>query len=454
MKKLSLTMVSSIMLVGGLLTVASPSTAATLKKCYYLFPNTPKAVNVPVKQANCTVQPGAGATSGTATFASVLGSNKAGDVDLKTATGVTLATEGSSFVQPFITSLESTGGAAGSFWNPTNAVNFGAYTGQGSGYGRNNVTGGSLNIGFSDQPMTTANNANTVPLNVTATDYTQLPVALGGAVVAYDLGPSLDGLHLSSSVISAIYMGAITKWDDPRIVNLNGGPNKGLGKKLKALPTNYKNIKPLERDSSSGTTFAFTDYLKTANAGVPTGVTAPSGGVMSSSGWTLPTPVNTVHGNSGMASSLSSTIGTIGYLEYSYILVPYNAPIDVAMLQDKAGQWIKPSLASIQNAAVAGGTSITPDNFSIVYLQASKNPKTTPVWPLATYSWAIIKKDQSASPDAGTAAVHFLDWTIHYGQTLARSQGFVPLPFAIQNYGRHQLMKVHNGATVLLTSNN
>ncbi len=453
MKKLTQSMVAVTMMVGGLLTVATPSMATTLKNCYYLFPNTPKAVSLAVKQANCTTAPGVAASSGTATFSSILGNNKHGDRDLSTPTGVTLNFEGSSFVQPLITALDTTGGTAGTFWNPSNAVSFGNYTGQGSTYGRTNVTGGSLNVGFSDQPMTNANNAGTVPLNVTPSDYAQLPVALGGAVVAYDLGPALDGLHLSSAVIAAMYMGTITKWDDARIVNLNGGPTKGLGKKLKALPTQYKTIKPLERSSGSGTTFAFTDYLNTANGGLPTGVTAgPSSGVLDTKGWAAAhfTPVS---GNAGMATALSSTTGTVGYLEYSYLLVPYNAPIDVAMLQDKAGVWIKPSLTSIQNAANAGGNTITPDNFSIVFLQAAKNPKTTPVWPLATYSWAIIKKDQSANATAGTAAVRFLDWLIHYGQTQANSQGFVPLPFAVQNYGRHQLMKVKNGATALLTAN-
>jgi len=452
MKRFTQSMVAVTMLVGGLLTVTSPSMATTLKNCYYLFPNTPKAVAVPVKQASCTAAPGVAATSGSATFGSILGNNKHGDRDLVTASGVTLNFEGSSFVQPLITALDTSGGTAGTFWSPTNTVNFGTYTGQGSTYGRTNVTGGSLNVGFSDQPMTNANSAGTLPSGVVQSDYAQLPVALGGAVVAYDLGPTLNGLHLSSAVVAAIYMGTITKWDDARIVNLNGGPNKGLGKKLKALPTQYKNIKPLERSSPSGTTFAFTDYLNTANGGLPAGVTpGASSGVLDTKHWGA--TFTGVSGNAGMATSLSSVIGTIGYLEYSYLLVPYNAPIDVAMLQDKAGVWIKPTLAAIQNAANAGGTSITPDNFSIVYLQAAKNPKTTPVWPLATYSWAIIKKDQSASADAGTAAVRFLDWLIHYGQTLANSEGFVPLPFPIQNYGRHQLMKVVNGSTVLLTAN-
>lgn len=453
MKKLTQSMVAMTMLVGGALTVASPSMATTLKNCYYLFPNTPKAVSIAVKKASCSTQPGVVATSASATFSSILGNNKASDHDRVTAAGVTLAFEGSSFVQPLISALDTVGGTAGTFWSPTNAVDYGTYTGQGSTYGRNNVTGGALTVGFSDQPMTNANSAGTVPVGVTTSDYAQLPVALGGAVIAYDLGPALDGLHLSAAVISAIYMGTITSWDDARIVNLNGGATKGLGKKLKALPTRFKMIKPLERSSGSGTTFAFTDYLNAANHGLPTGVTAgPSGSVLDTRHWGA-TNFLGVSGNAGMATALSSTIGTIGYLEYSYLLVPYNAPIDVAMLQDKAGQWIKPSLTSIQNAANAGGSSITPDNFSIVFLKAAKNATTTPVWPLATYSWAIIKKDQSANVDAGTAAVRFLDWVIHYGQTQANSQGFVPLPFAVQNYGRHQLMKVVNGASVLLTAN-
>jgi phosphate transport system substrate-binding protein len=149
--------------------------------------------------------------------------------------------------------------------------------------------------------------------------------------------------------------------------------------------------------------------------------------------------------NAAMATDITSTPGAIGYVEYSYLLIPGNAAIQTASLQDAAGAWIQPTLTNIANAAAAAGTKITPDSFSIV------NQSGTNVWPLATYSWAIVAANQTNEAN-GEAIVKYLDWETHYAQgALAKAEGYVPLPAAIAAYSRQQLMKVTSGGAVLLT---
>jgi phosphate transport system substrate-binding protein len=102
-------------------------------------------------------------------------------------------------------------------------------------------------------------------------------------------------------------------------------------------------------------------------------------------------------------------------------------------------------LTNIAAAAAAAGTNITPDSFSIVN-QAGNN-----VWPLATYSWAIVLKNQTDEA-TGEAIVKYLDWETHYAQSaLAKAEGYVPLPAAVAAYSRQQLMNVTSGGAVLLT---
>lgn len=447
MKKMLKSSVAAAVALVGFAGVAAPAfakTSGTKVTCYPLYP-TGKIKGASATSCTVSASTAAGAsalTDNAATFASNIGQNSSLDTDLSIPSGVTVSAEGSSFIQPLVQALQS--GSGTSYWNPNNPVTWSTYAGSGSGAGRTQVTNGTVLVGFSDQPMTTYNNAGTVPSGVTTSDYAQLPAAFGGAVVAYDLGAALNNLKLSASIIAQIYNGSITSWANSAIVNLNGGNTSKIGKALLALPTNAKTIKVLDRSASSGTTFAFVDYLNTANSGLPSGVTAgASGGVMSTRGWGA--SFTGEANNGAMATALTTTPGAIGYVEYSYLLIPGNSAIDTAQLQDQAGAYLKPSVKAIAAAAKAAGTSITPDNFSAVYLPG------TGVWPFATFSWAIIKKDQSGHAAAGEAAVKFLDWMVHYGQTQAAGQGFIALPQAIQNYDRKQLMSVVNGTQPLLT---
>jgi phosphate transport system substrate-binding protein len=444
MKNLFRSLAAVVLAATGLLTVLSgPATATTtttpkLKTvtCYRLVNN--KVQTKKFHNAAGTCPKPWSKRKPTPKPSDLMGSGKPGDSDLQVPSSVSLAINGSSFDAPMVgvTTSGSTAYSAGG------KVTFSSYAAAGSGTGRTSIVNGSVSIGFSDQPMTSS--AGTVPSGANSANYVQVPYILGGAVVAYNLGAGLDNVKLTSNEVAKIYDGQITSWSNPAIVQTNGGPSSSIGKTLQALYTSNASsntIKVIYRGASSGTTYAFTDWLHNSGGSSHN----PSGNVMEGSGNAYKAQnILAAANNAAMATDINSNPGSIGYVEYSYLLIPGNAKIQTAQLQDRIGEWLTPTLASIANAAAAAGTNITPDNFSIVN-QSGKN-----VWPLATHSWAIIAKSQSNAA-VGEAAVKYLDWAMHFAQAkYATAEGYVPLPAAVAAYARKQLMTVTTGSSVLL----
>jgi phosphate transport system substrate-binding protein len=441
MKNLFRSLAAIALAVAGLLAVVSaPASAGTSQKksvlCYRLASNKVQAKRFETKGGVC---PKGWSKHKPKPKAPLQGTNKSGDIDLVVPSSVSLAINGSSFDAPMVgaTTSGSTGFSAGG------KVSFSSYPAAGSGTGRTSIVNGSVAIGFSDQPMTPT--AGTLPTGATESNYVQVPYILGGAVIGYNLGASLNNIKLTSDEIAQIYDGQITQWSSLAIIETNGGLGSTTGKALQALGTSNApsdTIKVIYRGASSGTTYAFTDWLHAAGSTAHT----PSGNVLEGTGniWHA-SNILAAANNAAMATDINATPGAIGYVEYSYLLIPGNAAIQTASLQDAAGAWIQPSLTNIANAAIAAGTKITPDAFSIV------NQPGTNVWPLATYSWAIVLKNQT-NEASGEAVVKYLDWETHYAQgALAKAEGYVPLPAAIAAYSRQQLMTVTSGGAVLLT---
>lgn len=440
MKNLFRSLASIALAVAGLLAVVSaPAGAGTSHKksvlCYRLVSNKVQTKRYVTRGGVC---PNGWSKHKLKPIAPLQGTNKSGDIDLVVPASSTLAINGSSFDAPMIgaTTSGSTGYSAGG------KVSFSSYPAAGSGTGRTAIVNGSVNIGFSDQPMTPT--AATLPTGAVEANFVQVPYILGGAVIGYNLGPSLNNIKLTSDEIAQIYDGQITQWSSLAIIETNGGLGSTTGKALQALGTGNSpsnTIKVIYRGASSGTTYAFTDWLHAAGSTAHT----PSGNVLEGTGniWHA-TNILAATNNAAMATDINANPGAIGYVEYSYLLIPGNAAIQTASLQDAAGDWIQPSLTNIANAAAAAGTKITPDSFSIVYQPG------TNVWPLATYSWAIVAKVQT-NEATGEAVVKYLDWETHYAQgALAKAEGYVPLPAAIAAYARTQLLQVTSGATVLI----
>jgi phosphate transport system substrate-binding protein len=445
MKNLFRSLAAVALAVAGLLAVVSaPASAGTKTKsvvCYRLKSNKVQSKRYETKGGVCPkgwskVKP---KPKSTAPSGGLMGSNKSGDTDLVVPSDVTLAINGSSFDAPMVgaTTSGSTAYSAGG------KVSFSSYPAAGSGTGRTAIVNGSVEIGFSDQPMTPT--AGTLPSGATEANFVQVPYVLGGAVVGYNLGSNLSNIKLTTNEIAKIYDGQITQWSNLAIVNTNGGLSSTTGKALQALYTGNSpadTIKVVYRNASSGTTYAFTDWLHSSGGSSHN----PSGNVMEGSGnaWHASNILGAAN-NAAMASDINANPGAIGYVEYSYLLIPGNAAIQTASLQDREGTWLQPTLANIAAAGVAAGTNITPDSFSIVN-EPGKN-----VWPLATYSWAIVAKNQT-NEAMGEAVVKYLDWETHYGQSaIAKDEGYVPLSSAIEAYARAQLGTVTSGGAVLLT---
>jgi phosphate transport system substrate-binding protein len=445
MKNLFRSLAAVALAVAGLLAVVSaPASAGTTKNksvvCYRLKSNKVQSKRYETKGGVCPKGWSKHKPKPTAASGGLMGSNKSGDTDLVVPSSVSLSINGSSFDAPMVgaTTSGSTAYSAGG------KVSFSSYPAAGSGTGRTAIVNGSVNIGFSDQPMTPS--AATLPSGATEANYVQVPYILGGAVVGYNLGSGLNNIELTTNEIAKIFDGQITQWSNLAIINTNGGLSSTTGKALQALYTGKSpadTIKVIYRSASSGTTYAFTDWLHSSGGSPHT----PSGNVMEGSGnaWHA-SNILAAANNAAMATDINSNPGSIGYVEYSYLLIPGNAAIQTASLQDRDGQWLQPSLTNIANAAASAGTNITPDNFSIV------NQRGANVWPLATYSWAIVAKNQT-NEATGEAVVKYLDWETHYAQgALAKAEGYVPLPTAIAAYARQQLMTVTSGGTVLLTT--
>ena len=398
----------------GLLTVATlPASGATHKvTCYRLVNNKVKSAKFntrcPKPWTKTKPKPKTAVTS-------LQGSNKPGDPDLVVPSNVTLAINGSSFDAPLV-GVTTSGSSA---YTAGGKVSFSSYPAAGSGSGRTGITNGSLNIGFTDVPMTAS--AGTLPSGVTESNYVQVPYLLGGAVVAYNLGAGFDNVKLTAAEVAGIYNGTITQWSDPTIVATNGGASSALGKALATLGTANEpkdTIKVFYRAASSGTTEAFTYFLYQAGN---SGITPSGGSVMEGSGgaWKAKN-IDGVANNAAMAQGIDQTLGGIGYVEYSYLLIPGNSAIQAALLQDKNGQWLSANLTDISNAAAAAGTAVTPDNFAITDEPGSN------VWPFATYSWAVVPLTISSDATC-EASVKYLDWESHYGQSaIGEGRGLCP----------------------------
>jgi phosphate transport system substrate-binding protein len=357
-------------------------------------------------------------TTSTTTTAPPGGTISAGNAaylaaDLKAPAG-TLNASGSTFVQPFFTKAFYTYTSK----NQGLQVN---YQGVGSGAGITAFEAGTVNFAASDVPMAASDLAK-VPAS--AGPVIQVPDILGGVSISYNIPGVTNRLRLDGPTLAGIFDGTITTWNASQITALNPGVS---------LPSNA--IVPVVRADSSGTTYIFSDYLKSANPttwtlGASKTIAWPSSAVQSPK-------------NSGVAASIKSTPYSIGYVELAYAI---QNNFTYASVKNAAGVFVTPTLASVA-ADADQKVNVSPTDFSIV------NEPGAASYPISGYSWAILLQKQT-SATTGAQAVKVLDWTTHTGggQDLAASLSYVALPPAVQNQNRAQLLTV-TGPTgqVLLT---
>jgi phosphate transport system substrate-binding protein len=267
------------------------------------------------------------------------------------------------------------------------------YQSIGSGGGIKQIKARTVTFGASDMPLE--------PKDLTAAGLVQFPTVVGGSVPVVNLdGIGPGDIKLDGPTLADIYLGKITKWDDPAIKKLNPGVK---------LPSNA--IVVVHRSDGSGTTFIFTNYLSKVSP-------KWASDVGSSTAVEWPTGIG-AKGNEGVSNNVQQTKGAIGYVEYAYALENKMASVDMV---NKNGKTVKPSAAAFQAAAAHADWGKS-DHFHVI-LTDEPGPDT---WPIAGATF-ILMPEQPADPAAAATALKFFSWAYAKGGKTAEELDYVPLP--------------------------
>ncbi len=274
----------------------------------------------------------------------------------------------------------------------SNRVN---YQSIGSGGGMKQIEAKTVDFGASDAPLK--------PEELEAKGLVQFPTVIGGIVPVFNLpGIEAGKLRLNGQVLGDIFLGKVTKWNDPALIALNPS--------LK-LPDTA--IAVVHRADGSGTSFNFTNYLSKVNAEWKAKVgegTAPN--------WPLGTGGK---GNEGVSAFVQRIAGSIGYVEYAYAK---QSKMPYASMQNAAGNFVQPDDTTFQ-AAAAGADWEKSKYYVILTNQAGKD-----AWPIAASTFIIMHKTQD-KPEQGTEVLKFFDWSYKNGAKMAEDLDYVPLPAAL-----------------------
>ncbi|MGC4116182.1 MAG: phosphate ABC transporter substrate-binding protein PstS [Myxococcales bacterium] len=269
------------------------------------------------------------------------------------------------------------------------------YQSIGSGGGIRQITERTVDFGASDAPMTDAQLAKVRGAIL------HIPTTLGAVALSYNLPEAgTKPLRLSAEVLAGIYLGQITAWNDPKLVELN--PEA----RLPARP-----IAVVHRSDGSGTTAVFTDYLSK---------TSPDWKAKVGAGTSVAWPVGMgAKGNEGVTGQVKTTPGALGYLELAYAL---QSELPVVALRNRAGVYVEPSIASI-SAAAAGSAESIPADLRVSIVDAPG----VAAYPIASFTYVLVYRE-SADPARGQALARFLWWAVHDGQRFGPALHYAPLP--------------------------
>jgi phosphate transport system substrate-binding protein len=282
------------------------------------------------------------------------------------------------------------------------------YQAIGSGGGIRQLTAGTVDFGASDMPMTPEQMGAMKDFHVL-----HFPTVLGGIVPTYNIGSKAD-LKFTGPVLADIFLGKITKWNDPALKKLNPGAS---------LPD--ADITVVHRSESSGTTFVFTDYLSKVSPEWKSKV-----GANSSVSW----PVGLGgKGNEGVSGQVEQTPNTIGYVELIYAIQNH---MSYGSVQNAAGQFLKASLETVSDAA-AGAARNMPDDFRVSITNApGKN-----AYPISSFTWLLIP-DKFRDANKKNTIKQFLQWMMTDGQKDCAGLSYAPLPPSVIAKEQKQLAKI------------
>ncbi len=287
------------------------------------------------------------------------------------------------------------------------------YQGIGSGGGIEQFTNMTVDFGASDAPMKDEEVA--AAEEASGANVLHIPTVFGAVVCAYNLD-GVDGLKLDSDAMAAIFLGEVTKWNDPQIAALNDGVT---------LPDQA--IQVVHRSDSSGTTNIFTSYLTEVS---PSWADAVGGG--KEVAW--PAGVGG-QGNDGVAAVIQQQPGSIGYVELSYAI---ESGLAMASLQNQAGNFIEPSLEST-SAAAAGANPPDDLRFSVA------NSPGEDAYPIVGATW-ILAYDQMDDQAKADALKAWLTWSLEEGTWLAEELGYAPLPDNVKALALAKIEQINSGS--------
>jgi phosphate transport system substrate-binding protein len=289
------------------------------------------------------------------------------------------------------------------------------YQSIGSGGGIKQIKEQTIDFGASDAPMKDED------LKSAPGEILHIPTVLGAVVITYNLQGVSQPLKFSPETIADIFLGKIKKWDDERIKKDNPGVS---------LPSSE--ITVVHRTDSSGTTAVFTDYLSKVS---PEWKEKVGAGV--SPNW--PTGVGG-KGNEGVTGQVKQTPNTIGYVELAYA-VQNKQP--VALIKNKSGNFVEPSLSAV-TAAAAESIATTPEDLRVSITDGSG----ANAYPISSYTYILAYKDQKDAAK-GKALVDFIWWGIHDGEKFAKDLQYAPLPDEIVKRAESKINSITNGGKPL-----
>jgi phosphate transport system substrate-binding protein len=276
------------------------------------------------------------------------------------------------------------------------------YQSIGSGGGIRQVTAGTVDFGASDGPMSDEQ------LSASKVKIIHLPTVLGAVVPAYNIPGFKGELKFTPEIISGIYLGKISSWNDPAIAKVN--PDA----KLPNQP-----IIVVHRSDGSGTTYIFTDYLSKVSSdwknqiGKGTSVSWPAGEMGAK-------------GNEGVAGMIRQMDGAFGYVELIYAL---QNNITYGSVKNSAGNFVKASLDS--TTAAAASVKAMPADFRVSITNAPGKD----AYPIASFTWLLVPADWK-DKNKQKIFVDFLNWMLDQGQNLTAQLNYAPLPDAVKEKER------------------
>jgi phosphate transport system substrate-binding protein len=282
----------------------------------------------------------------------------------------------------------------------------------GSGAGIKQVTDGTVDFGASDGPMNddqlkaykTKNGAGIL----------HFPTVLGAAVPTYNVPGVTGALNFTPEALAGIFLGRVSRWNDPAIANANQGVN---------LPAN--DIVVIHRSDGSGTTYIWTDYLSKVSSEWKDKV---------SKGTSVNWPVGLGgKGNEGVTGLIKQTPNSIGYVELIYAAqnkIPYGT------VKNSSGAFVKADLASVSEAA-SGASKTMPEDFRV----SITNAPGAGAYPISSFTWLLLYENPKDKAQA-KAMVDFLKWALSDGQKYCGDLGYAPLPASVVKLELAALEKV------------